>query len=697
MAAPCQKVLIVGDDNFTLTKCIVDNLEQWILKTGGAANVPSDAPSESRKEWKIEVASCLPEAKIPHEYVGNLEKLRAQNIVVHFSVNPALLRQYFVHYDPTKAAEEDKSSEDGPPYDIVLSILPGLQFDGCPRYIERTSDLFKLRLHLYFFALTKSSTVITKTNGSIMFLWLDQEKCANLVSSGQLPFPLVDIHKLGPFCKVQRSELEDFRLNLSWGDYKTQWKPLIHNLEHLHFPTFLEDLKVYCFRNSPYVPKGDEKHKSQATSNGPQPGGPNQKSGDASSNDDGNFLRIPHTICQWDRAVLPHVNELFHFSMRTCNPGEVVLVSKLSVKYDPRITGWRNSGHLSRDLYRQVQQTPAQQGATDVRPGGPTQSQQPQGSFAAYPLTNPAGGWPQTSPYQSLQPAAANAVNSYYPATQQPNAMGFLNAANLNDFDSLIQQPAYETGWGSTAYWGQPLAQQAPAQTTPSEYPATANSLYGGAPTNGAGFLSMTPTAGTQGALLSQKVPSGNAVPSSDYHYPKTSDDYGQKYHSSAPSEGSGSLLGNKGHHMGNSQSQFQQGQQSPSPQDHQYNKRRHSRSFYSSGGRQGNEPRQSFNGNSRSSQWKQPEGSNQSQEGGDRHWKSEDSHHSSRRQPGGSFNNNSEGPEYSGGYNAQRSSRNSRYRGGGGNRPEPYHHRPYSCRGEERPPSSDSRSRVPR
>src|SRR5699024_2797588 len=109
-----------------------------------------------------------------------------------YSVNPALLRQYFTNFNPD---DPDTESRPGPPFDVVLFVLPGLQYEGAPRFIDRKSDLFKLRLHLYFFALSKSSTVITRKNGAVMFLWLDQSSPA--LANKDLPFPLVDIHKLG--------------------------------------------------------------------------------------------------------------------------------------------------------------------------------------------------------------------------------------------------------------------------------------------------------------------------------------------------------------------------------------------------------------------------------------------------------------------------------------------------------------------
>ena len=51
-----------------------------------------------------------------------------------------------------------------------------------------------------------------------------------------------------------------------------------------------------------------------------------------------NFLRIPQTLFQFDLRVLPHVNDLFLFNLTT-NVNKVVNCLKLTLKYDPRITG----------------------------------------------------------------------------------------------------------------------------------------------------------------------------------------------------------------------------------------------------------------------------------------------------------------------------------------------------------------------
>ncbi|EZG79711.1 hypothetical protein GNI_024620 [Gregarina niphandrodes] len=298
-----MKVLLVGDDNFTFAQCMIDNLAQWRSKL-------NCGPDE---HFSLEVTSCLSEAKIPFEFKNNHDKVKARTIPIHYSANPALLRQYFPSVKPGNIT--------GPPYDVIVHLLPGLQYEGAPRFIDRTSPLFQLRIHLYWFAIAKSSTVICQDKGMILYIWIDQEQLRpEDAAASQLPFPLVDVEKLGPFCKIQRCKEEDFPLNLTWGSYKTAWKPLIHNAELWHFPAYLEKMKVYVFRNESVVPNANI------------------------NPDEYNLLKIPQSICQWNRQVLSHVNELFHFNMRTSTPGEMLQISKLSVKYDPRINGWRNMG-----------------------------------------------------------------------------------------------------------------------------------------------------------------------------------------------------------------------------------------------------------------------------------------------------------------------------------------------------------------
>lgn len=209
---------MVGDDNFTLTPCLLDNVEQWKAKVVGVGDKDSSEP------WKVEMTCCVPEVKVPVEYSVNHDKLKTRGIEIHYSVNPALLRQYFTANNNNNEGSGGNGSSDsvpGPPYDLVLFVLPGLGFDGLPRYIDRKSDLAKLRLHMYFFAITKSSTIIARKDAAVMFLWVDQDS-PSLVTK-EFPFPLVDLHKLGkpdcalsaqnlpagPFCKISRAAEED--------------------------------------------------------------------------------------------------------------------------------------------------------------------------------------------------------------------------------------------------------------------------------------------------------------------------------------------------------------------------------------------------------------------------------------------------------------------------------------------------------
>ncbi|CDJ44892.1 hypothetical protein, conserved, partial [Eimeria tenella] len=56
-----------------------------------------------------------------------------------------------------------------------------------------------------------------------------------------------------------------------------------------------------------------------------------------------NFLRIPQSLFQFDLRVLPNVNNLFIFDLKDKNEKSVSCL-KLTLKYDPRITGWRGEG-----------------------------------------------------------------------------------------------------------------------------------------------------------------------------------------------------------------------------------------------------------------------------------------------------------------------------------------------------------------
>lgn len=90
----------------------------------------------------------------------------------------------------------------------------------------------------------------------------------------------------------------------------------------LQFPSYLEDLKVYCFRNTPY----EQIAGSQGEKLSPSTSGDSTKP----PPDDVNLLRIPQSICQWDRNILPHVNELFHFNLRESYVGRY-----FSLRYQP--------------------------------------------------------------------------------------------------------------------------------------------------------------------------------------------------------------------------------------------------------------------------------------------------------------------------------------------------------------------------
>lgn len=341
-----QKVLVVGDENFSFSLCLVCNIEQWAAKVGRIEGADS--------LWRVEVISCLSRESVPQEYHHNLQALEAiaieldrsnrdgngrcnqlQSIAIHYSVNPALLRQYFNHYNGSSNCDRP-----GPPFDLTLCLLPGLSYDGTPEFLPKNSALFQLRIHLYLFALTKSSTVITQPRGHFLLVWPDNTRPEVLEAHAkdQLPFPIVDLHHLAAFCKLRRDPANDFSLNLSWGPYRWLWRPVLHAQELLSVPPFLSHLRVFVIKN-----ESTKKSGPPITNHRGEDGGTSCGGGEGERGPETHLLRIPQSIALYDRKTLPHVNDLFHFTLPIA-AGGALLISRLSVKYDPRIVGWRNSG-----------------------------------------------------------------------------------------------------------------------------------------------------------------------------------------------------------------------------------------------------------------------------------------------------------------------------------------------------------------
>eukprot|EP00923_Selenidium_pygospionis_P007849 GHVN01013344.1.p1 GENE.GHVN01013344.1~~GHVN01013344.1.p1 ORF type:complete len:240 (+),score=9.91 GHVN01013344.1:46-765(+) len=168
-----QKTLILGDENFTFSSQF---LKAYPNRT-------------------VELTCCLAEDQIPDESRPNLKSLGDEGIRTSFQVNPALLRQHFSKGD----------------FDHLLFVLPGVAFQGCPSFVDKNDPLFKLRLHLYSFGFMKSCKPSIKAGGLLQILWPDQESPPH----PDMPFPYMDLDKLGPFCKILRTPNDDVSAKFS--------------------------------------------------------------------------------------------------------------------------------------------------------------------------------------------------------------------------------------------------------------------------------------------------------------------------------------------------------------------------------------------------------------------------------------------------------------------------------------------------
>eukprot|EP01071_Lankesteria_metandrocarpae_P009532 Lankesteria_metandrocarpae@DN5213_c0_g1_i2.p1 len=275
--------LILGDENFTFTPCFRNMYP----------NVP------------VEVACCSTVRRLLPGCSINMKKLRKSGVPIHFGVNPALLRRHFRNKKYIRR---------------VVFVLPGIAFQGCPSFVDKQTDtLFKLRLHLFLFAFLRSSQHTFPENSMVQMVWPVMEGTefspdANGQGLKGLPWQPVDLEALAPFCKILRTPLEDELL-----DHRLllTWRPFIHNIPTLRFPDYLTSCKLFSWR----------------LKRNPEPA----PAGIATVN----ILRIPPHIFDISREVLPHVNSLFYFDLQTTT-GKVT-ISELSVKFDPRASGWHSN------------------------------------------------------------------------------------------------------------------------------------------------------------------------------------------------------------------------------------------------------------------------------------------------------------------------------------------------------------------
>lgn len=163
--------LILGDDNFTFSLPFLESRHHH--------------PNET-----VEVASCLPEDQIPNEYRPNYLALKAQGVAVHFSVNPAQLRNHFFNNQ----------------FSRVVFILPGIAFSGFPDFLDKKADpLFRLRLHMYMFGFLKSSRNALKDDALVQIVWPRQELERPADLPQWVPWHGMDLAKIGELQKSNGS------------------------------------------------------------------------------------------------------------------------------------------------------------------------------------------------------------------------------------------------------------------------------------------------------------------------------------------------------------------------------------------------------------------------------------------------------------------------------------------------------------
>ncbi|KAL8451200.1 hypothetical protein Emag_002838 [Eimeria magna] len=202
----------------------------------------------------------------------------------------------------------------GAKFDQVISVLPGLAFLGCPDFIPFASPLFQLRLHHFLFSVAKAAKAVCLNSGRFRVLWASQALAEALGFA--LPFPSIDFAALATFCQVSRVPQQDTQLDLSqYGN----WQPMIHPHEPID-----KDMLSLLLQTLQFHTLSLERTQS------PQ-------------REPVNFLRIPQSLFQFDLNILSHVNDLFHFDLKN-KAGAVVPCVRLTLKYDPRITGWRGEG-----------------------------------------------------------------------------------------------------------------------------------------------------------------------------------------------------------------------------------------------------------------------------------------------------------------------------------------------------------------
>lgn len=320
-----MRILVFGDENFSFANGILEKHDDDI----------------------VEFCSCLKENELKQEYKNNIDNLK-KNVVIHYGINPVQLKSRF------------------PPdtYDMLYYILPGLSFHGHPEFIDPRTDMFKLRLHLFCFSFLKSSRNVVKEGGLVYILFpLESSGEANLVegveTSSQLPFLPIDPDKLAKFCKIQRDKSKDFDLDLS---QHAGWTPVLFTVPMMNqLPEWLKMCRYFCFKMSDIEPEVkspqsvgyEESAEKESVEKEEKEGTPIEKQEtkegkDKQDADEYNVLKIPPQVFDYPIEQLSHVNECFLFKLYSVN-SKSVLISRLTLKYDPRISGWKGDNKGKKD------------------------------------------------------------------------------------------------------------------------------------------------------------------------------------------------------------------------------------------------------------------------------------------------------------------------------------------------------------
>ncbi|GAW83464.1 hypothetical protein, conserved [Plasmodium gonderi] len=222
-----------------------------------------------------------------------------------------------------------------------------------------------------------------------------------------LPFLPIEPKKLAKFCNISREYSKDFNLNL---DVHSNWLPVLFNMPIVHkLPEWVKTCKYYCFKmtelpinknkksktnefgdnnNDVSTNMNNEQNRDEDNENNDdenqnikreikneyekrqdddgnndnensQNMQDNENMGNSTENelskekaddpDEYNVLKIPPQVFEYPIEKLGHVNECFLFKLYSIN-SKSVLISRLTLKYDPRISGWKGDNKVKKDM-----------------------------------------------------------------------------------------------------------------------------------------------------------------------------------------------------------------------------------------------------------------------------------------------------------------------------------------------------------